>query len=210
MSAELVFASGPGGSDGSVQGTAVGGSKPLHRFIKGQPKIVGTVLLVLGTCFFVNAVALMVNHPSQHYIGTAIPSGFMMGVLFIICGILYIITEHNPSKKTVTISLALSIVSILVAAWTLLNTLPNFAHYHHYHPYGGYSMDENFTESESMWSTYYEAMGISFQAVLVFYCFVGAIIFIVMSSLAGAALRSTKSQAIVVMTASSTETQANQ
>uniref|UniRef100_A0AAQ5XFH9 MARVEL domain-containing protein n=1 Tax=Amphiprion ocellaris TaxID=80972 RepID=A0AAQ5XFH9_AMPOC len=167
MSAELVFASGPGGSDGSVQGTTVGGSKPLHRFIKGQPKIIG----------------------------------------FIICGILYIITEHNPTKKTVTISLALSIVSILATAWTLLHTLPDLGHYH-YHK--SYSVDENFTVSESVWSAYYEAMGVSFEAILVVYCLVGAIIFIVMSALAGAALRSTKSQAIVVMTASSTETQANQ
>uniref|UniRef100_A0AAQ5X062 Uncharacterized protein n=1 Tax=Amphiprion ocellaris TaxID=80972 RepID=A0AAQ5X062_AMPOC len=169
MSAELVFASGPGGSDGSVQGTTVGGSKPLHRFIKGQPKIIGTVLLVLGTSFFVSTVALMVDHPVQHYIWTSIPPSFLMGVLFIICGILYIITEHNPTKKTVTISLALSIVSILATAWTLLHTLPDLGHYH-YHK--SYSVDENFTVSESVWSAYYEA--------------------------------------IVVMTASSTETQANQ
>lgn len=207
MSAELVFARGPGGSDGSVQGTTVGGSKPLHRFIKGQPKIIGTVLLVLGTSFFISTIALMIDTPMQHYMWTAIPPSFLMGILFIICGILYIITEHNPTKKTVTISLALSIVSILVTAWTLLHTLPELAHYHYDR---SYSMDENFTESESMWSTYYEAMGMSFGAVLVFYCLVGAIIFIVMSALAGAALRSTKSQAIVVMTASSTETQANQ
>uniref|UniRef100_A0A3Q1AIQ6 MARVEL domain-containing protein n=1 Tax=Amphiprion ocellaris TaxID=80972 RepID=A0A3Q1AIQ6_AMPOC len=188
MSAELVFASGPGGSDGSVQGTTVGGSKPLHRFIKGQPKIIGTVLLVLGTSFFVSTVALMVDHPVQHYIWTSIPPSFLMGVL-------------------VTISLALSIVSILATAWTLLHTLPDLGHYH-YHK--SYSVDENFTVSESVWSAYYEAMGVSFEAILVVYCLVGAIIFIVMSALAGAALRSTKSQAIVVMTASSTETQANQ
>lgn len=38
MSAELISASG---NNASLQGTTVGGSKPLHRFMKGQPKSVG-------------------------------------------------------------------------------------------------------------------------------------------------------------------------
>lgn len=38
MSAELYASSE---SNASLQGTTVGGSKPLHRFIKGQPKIIG-------------------------------------------------------------------------------------------------------------------------------------------------------------------------
>lgn len=39
-----------------------------------------------------------------------------------------------------------------------------------------------------------QAMGVSCGAIIVFYSFVGGIILIVMSALAGAALRSTKSQ----------------
>lgn len=39
-----------------------------------------------------------------------------------------------------------------------------------------------------------QAMGVSVEAIYLFYSVVGAIIFIVMSALAGAALRSTKSQ----------------
>lgn len=39
-----------------------------------------------------------------------------------------------------------------------------------------------------------KAMGVTIEAIFVFYSFVGGIIFIVMSTLAGAALRSTKSQ----------------
>ncbi|XP_008287102.1 uncharacterized protein LOC103362507 [Stegastes partitus] len=206
MSAELVFASAPGGTDGNVQGTTLGGSKPLHRFIKGQPKIIGTVLLVLGTSIFISTIALMAE--SMHYlIWTAIPPSLLMGILFIICGILYILTEHNPTKKTVTISLALSIIAILVTAWSLLHTLPDIGHYHYR---GSYYHEENVTDYELAWSSYYEAMGMSFEAILVFYSFAAAIIFIVMSALAGAALRSTKSQAIVVMTTTSTETPANQ
>lgn len=41
---------------------------------------------------------------------------------------------------------------------------------------------------------FFQDMGITVEAIFVFYCFVGAIIFIVMSILAGAALRSTNSQ----------------
>lgn len=38
MSAELVLASG---NNATPQETTIGGSKPLHRFIKRQPKIIG-------------------------------------------------------------------------------------------------------------------------------------------------------------------------
>lgn len=38
MSAEVYSLNGNNASD---QSTTVGGSKPLHRFIKGQPKIIG-------------------------------------------------------------------------------------------------------------------------------------------------------------------------
>ncbi|GAA6217681.1 uncharacterized protein LOC108877046 [Lates japonicus] len=59
---------------------------------------------------------------------------------------------------------------------------------------------------DAAWSSHYEAMGVTIEAIFVFYSFVGGIIFIVMSTLAGAALRSTKSQAIVVMTTMAAET----
>lgn len=207
MSAELVFPRGPGGSDGGVQGTAVGGSKPLHRFIRGQPKNIGTALLVLGTSFIAVTIAMMVESTGHRYMWSAIPPNFLMGTMFVICGILYILTEHKPTKKIVTVSLALSIISILVTAWTLLQSVPYLTHRHYYR---NYYMDEHDTDNESMWSRYYETMGMSCAAILVFYSFVGGIIFIVMSALAGAALRSTQSQAIVVMTATPTATQSNQ
>ncbi|XP_039981244.1 uncharacterized protein LOC120788954 isoform X3 [Xiphias gladius] len=165
MSVKLCSASGPEGNNASLQGTTVGGSKPLHRFIKGQPKIVG----------------------------------------FILCGILYILTEHKPTKKTVTISLAVSVVTILGAFWTVLQILPevllaNFLTHYDIHE------DSSTETDDAAWSACYEAMGAMMEVIYLFYSLVGAIIFIVMSSLAGAALRSTKSQAIIVMTTAPTET----
>ncbi|AWP01789.1 Hypothetical protein SMAX5B_013204 [Scophthalmus maximus] len=206
MSAVLYPASGPGGNNASLQSTTVGGSKPLHRFIKGQPKIVGVIVLVLGASFFIMSIAIMENGSGPYiYISLTIPPGFLQGALFIICGILYILTEHNPTKKTVTISLALSIVTILGALWTMLYIMPHLVHTLYYRQ-NGY-VEVNVTETDdAVWTSNYLTMGESYQAIFLFYSFIGAIIFVVMSALAGAALRSTKSQAIVVMTTAPTET----
>nr|XP_046239396.1 uncharacterized protein LOC124056223 [Scatophagus argus] len=202
MSAELYSASS---NNASLQGTTVGGSKPLHRFIKGQPKITGIIVLVLGSSFVTISIAIM--RDSVNHIWAVIPPGFLLGALFIICGILYIVTEHNPTKKTVTISLALSIVGLLVACWTILHIAPNIAHSHYYRRYYYHEyFNDNDTEDKVLWSSRYEAMGVSMEGIFLFYTVLAAIIFIVMSSLAGAALRSTKSQAVVVMTTTATET----
>ncbi|XP_072236418.1 uncharacterized protein [Leuresthes tenuis] len=191
MSVELYPSGELSGNNGSLQDAAVGGTKPLHRFLKGQPKIMGTVVLVMGASLVIFSIAITIGQSSTHA-WAAVPPGFILGTLFIISGILYILTELNPTKKTVTISLALSIMSILLAFWTLLHVLANM-HRHMVHHY-----DDNITDIEI-------AMGVSIEAVILFHSCVGAIIFIVMSALAGAALRSTRSQAIVVMSTTSTE-----
>ncbi|XP_029283038.1 uncharacterized protein LOC115005367 isoform X3 [Cottoperca gobio] len=144
MSVELYGVSGPGGNNASVKGTTVYGTKPLHRFIKGQPKINGIMLLVLGSSFISIFLAIV---PEYESITVGI---FVLGILFVICGILYILTAHNPTKKT--------------------------------------------------------AMGESVEMIFLFHIIMGAIICIIMSTLAVAALRSTNSQASVMMTAMPAET----
>ncbi|XP_022602102.1 uncharacterized protein LOC111222586 [Seriola dumerili] len=206
MSAELYCMGGPGGNNASLQSTTVGGSKPLHRFIKGQPKIIGIIVLVLGASFFILSIAIVGDSAGQP-IWTAIPPGFLLGTLFMICGILYIVTEHNPTKKTVTISLALSVVTILGVFWTILHILPELIHSHYVRHYD-FPEDDTTENDDVAWTSSHEAMGLVVEATFVFYSFVGAIIFIVMSTLAGAALRSTNSQAIVVMTTAPPETPA--
>ncbi|XP_062243661.1 uncharacterized protein LOC133953645 [Platichthys flesus] len=205
MSAELHTVSGPGGNDVSLQGTTVGGSKPLHRFMKGQPKTIGVVVLVLGSSFFIISFAMakeLFNEP----LWRIDPSGFIQAILFIICGIMYILAEHNPTKKTVTISFALSIVSILTTLWTDLHILPELIHRHLNRHY--VFNDTRPDTEEGLWTSHYEAMGRSLEWIFLFYTFVSAIILIVMSTLAGAALRSTRSQAVVMMTAAPPETPA--
>ncbi|KAM3876941.1 membrane-spanning 4-domains subfamily A member 4D-like [Diretmus argenteus] len=203
MSAELYPVFEPHGDNTNLHSTAVGGSKPLHRFIKGQPKIIGIVLLVLGSSFFILSITMLEGSVPNAL--KSITPGFWLGAMFISCGIIYILTEHNPTKKTVTISLALSIVSLLGSFWgAFLCILPGMvdnywrnsqydSHYH-FNDNGSDIFDGGSDIMEGDWSTHYE-----------FYIFVGATIFIVMSSLAGAALRSTKSQALVVMSTIPTE-----
>ncbi|XP_032378316.1 uncharacterized protein si:ch1073-291c23.2 isoform X2 [Etheostoma spectabile] len=148
MSAELYCVGEPGGNNASDQSTTVGGGKPLHRFLKGQPKIIG----------------------------------------FIISGIVYILTEHSPTKKKVTISLALSIATILGTCWTMLCMVPSVFRYVYYSHQA------------------FMVMELSMDLIFIVNSVVGVIIFIVMSCLATSALRSTKSQVIVVMTTSPDET----
>lgn len=196
MSAELYD------NNGSVQTTTAGGTKPLHRFIRGQPKIVGVIVLVLGTTIF-TITAVVSEDREIHYVWTVIPPGYFQGALYIVCGILYILTEHNPTKKTVTISLALSIVTLLGTLWTILHIIPDLAHGHYARHYE--YMEENVTDTDYFASLQYENMGKSLEVIFLIKFLMGGVIFVVMSTLGGIALRSTNSQAIVVMTTAQAE-----
>ncbi|KAF7662405.1 hypothetical protein LDENG_00236380 [Lucifuga dentata] len=203
MSVNLIPGSEPHASDASPKSTAVGDSKPLHRFIRGQPKITGIIVLILGSSFFIFAIVTRKVYDFDS-IWTGIPSGFWLGTLFIICGIQYILTEYKPTKKTVTISLALTIVALLGSIWTLSYLLPHIIHYRGEAMYS--SSAENITETDfSDWTPHYLFMPLALDAVYMFYVFMSAVIFIVMSILAGSAVRSTKSQAILVMSTTQTE-----
>ncbi|KAM4596157.1 uncharacterized protein V3H82_014049 isoform 1-T2 [Fundulus diaphanus] len=204
MSVEFHAASEPSGNNETPQVATVGGNKPLHRFLRCQPKIIGTVVLIIGASALIITITIWTETFGRH-MSMAIPPEFFLETLFIICGILYIVTEHHLSKKTVTISLALSIVSILDGFWTIFSLL---AHFHFYYDYqfvdeyvNGTDIDMDIPVPSNI-----QGMGVTMEAVLIFYCFVGTIFLIVTSVLAGAALRSTNTQAIVVMTAKAAET----
>ncbi|XP_054625587.1 uncharacterized protein si:ch1073-291c23.2 [Dunckerocampus dactyliophorus] len=207
MSVELLSASPPSGNNGSLQATKVGGRKPLHRFMKAQPQSVGVVVLVLGVSFFITSIIMAQDHPA-HHLWRLSPLGYIVGIQFIVCGILYIITEHNPTKKTVTASLALGIVTIVAAFWMIFILLTNMDHHHYRRDFEVFDLDNMTGIEEDTWGSQAEALGLTTEAVFVFYTFVGTIILVVMSVLAGAALRSTKSQATVVVSTTTTETPA--
>ncbi|MEQ2246414.1 hypothetical protein ILYODFUR_038236, partial [Ilyodon furcidens] len=131
MSVELHTVSEPDGNNETTQVATKGGNKPLHRFLRCQPKIIGTVILIIGASSLIVAIAITPDHFPLHLMDN-IPQEIFLGSLFTICGILYIVTAHNPSKKTVTISLALSIVSILAGFWTTFVMLVNVQIYFRY------------------------------------------------------------------------------
>ncbi|CAN9514954.1 unnamed protein product [Ophioblennius macclurei] len=84
--------------------------KPLHRFLQREPRSLGIVILIVGC-----AELLMGFHlPFTRYItSNYIYSPFWEGTLFAICGVLSIYTERTPSKKMVTVCLAMYIVATL-------------------------------------------------------------------------------------------------
>ncbi|KAM7413212.1 hypothetical protein PAMA_020538 [Pampus argenteus] len=156
MSSEIYSANGPSGNNASLEGITVGGSKPLHRFIKGQPKIIGIIVLVLGVSFFMMSITFNQGIAFQHK-STAVIPGFLQGTLYILCGILYILTEHDPTKKRVTASLALSIVTILGAFLTITVILIHVGSGYSYRYYD--YLDENMTDTEEpLWASDYEVI----------------------------------------------------
>lgn len=203
MSAELYSVNS---NNSGPQGTTVGDSKPLHRFIKGQPKITGIIVLILGSSLFIVSIGIMSD--SGFNMWAVIQPGIFLGILFIICGVLYIITEHNPTKKTVTISLALSVVTVLSSCWVILNISVGIAHASIFRRYDFHDgSDENGTDFDEVpLESSFEIVGVATEAVYLFYSTVGTIIVTVMSSLAGAALRSTRSRTVIVMTTAASET----
>uniref|UniRef100_A0A3Q2X3D3 Uncharacterized LOC102314621 n=1 Tax=Haplochromis burtoni TaxID=8153 RepID=A0A3Q2X3D3_HAPBU len=181
MSAELLSVSDPGGNNGNPQDISVGGTKPLHRFLKGQPKIIGTIVLILGASFFIISVAITADSQMMH-VWTVIPPGFLLGTLLIICGITYILAQHNTTKKTVTISLSLSIVSILVACWTLIHILPDIESYSYHLDYiydnGTFSFTEPMENRQVIVLSYFSASGfMSLLLLLLFTYLLGSMMY---------------------------------
>ncbi|XP_060935335.1 uncharacterized protein LOC133011588 isoform X2 [Limanda limanda] len=85
-------------------------SKPLHRFIQKEPKVLGIVILIFGC-----AELLMGFHLASETVqnSCAIYIPFWQGILFLVCGKLSVYTGIHPSKKMVTVCLAMYVVSIL-------------------------------------------------------------------------------------------------
>nr|XP_054588136.1 uncharacterized protein si:ch1073-291c23.2 [Nothobranchius furzeri] len=139
-----------------------------------------------------------------------------IGTLLLITGTLFIVAGRNTTKKTVTASLALSIVSTLCIAWFLFQSLGEvhfyFIYDHHNNHYEHLdhndTTDHNDTYSSPSSPPDDPAMEATLLLLFMFYGFVALVVVIVMSALAGAALRSTKSQAIVRMTVAASETPA--
>ncbi|KAG5263671.1 hypothetical protein AALO_G00267360 [Alosa alosa] len=97
--------------------TVTGGNKPLHRFLAGQPRYIGIAIMFFG------CNELMLGLPLVRVTimtSARLYTPFWQGTLFMICGILSIHTHSYPSKKLVTVCLAMYIVTILGGCFTLI------------------------------------------------------------------------------------------
>ncbi|XP_030252224.1 membrane-spanning 4-domains subfamily A member 4D-like [Sparus aurata] len=93
-----------------VHQTALMSGKPLHRFVQREPRCLGIALVIFGCAEILMGFHLAgENQPSSSHI--YIP--FWQGILFLACGNLSIYTEIHPSKKMVTVCLAMYVISLL-------------------------------------------------------------------------------------------------
>ncbi|XP_078116837.1 uncharacterized protein LOC144524445 [Sander vitreus] len=162
-------------------------SKPLHRFIQKEPRSLGIVILIFGC-----AELLMGFQLSKEIVQTscAIYIPFWQGVLFLVCGNLSIYTEIHPSKKMVTVCLAMYVVSLLGIVVSIGYRIYLFIEY----DYLKYSAGHY---SEEIWAIYrvdqlWGVEGLLFTSSL---CVSVLLIFLV--AVARLALKSTHTQVIV-------------
>lgn len=149
---------------------------------------------MMGIGLFMFAIPM--NEKSDALITSEQFTPFWLGILFFICGLLYILSERNPSKKIITASLALSIISVI----GVLSALGEFSraivgidqvYWSHLHP--------NHTEEETI---YIEQHYMPIRNMeLVFFChnLIGGALLITMAIFARAGLRSSRTQTVVVM-----------
>ncbi|TNM98753.1 hypothetical protein fugu_013317 [Takifugu bimaculatus] len=93
-----------------VDRTVLLSSKPLHRFVKMEPKTLGIVIVIFGWAELLMGCQLSTDHVMTSF---TIYAPLWQGLLFLICGSLSIYTEVYPSKKLVTVCLSMYIVSVL-------------------------------------------------------------------------------------------------
>nr|XP_046261532.1 membrane-spanning 4-domains subfamily A member 4D-like isoform X2 [Scatophagus argus] len=101
-------------------------SKPLHRFVQREPRSLGIVIVVFGC-----AELLMGLHLTRESVLTScvIYIPYWQGLLFLVCGNLSIYTEVHPSKKMVTVCLAMYVVSLFGIVVSVVYRLYCFSHY---------------------------------------------------------------------------------
>uniref|UniRef100_A0A3P8TGP2 Uncharacterized protein n=1 Tax=Amphiprion percula TaxID=161767 RepID=A0A3P8TGP2_AMPPE len=158
--------------------TVLMSSKPLHRFVQKEPRSLGIVILMFGCAELLMGFQLSGETMRTSY-GIYIP--FWQGALFLVCGILSIYTELHPSKKMVTVCLAMYVVSILGIIVSLC--------YRHRFIIFSYYMRSWFTDRMAQVNSIELILFISSLCVSVLLMFLCAI--------AGFALKSTRTQVIV-------------
>ncbi|XP_068570771.1 membrane-spanning 4-domains subfamily A member 15-like [Cebidichthys violaceus] len=174
------------GQDGShtPDHTLLMSSKPLHRFIQKEPRSLGIVILIFGCAEILMGFVLAQEKAHTSY-KFYIP--FWQGALFLVCGNLSIYTEMHPSKKMVTVCLAMYVVSLLGLVVSVILRmycfiLISFMGFGYHSEYSGYNNGKQLLGVEGILFT----SSLCVSVLLIFLCAVARL-----------ALKSTSTQIIV-------------
>uniref|UniRef100_A0A8B9JHF1 Si:ch1073-291c23.2 n=1 Tax=Astyanax mexicanus TaxID=7994 RepID=A0A8B9JHF1_ASTMX len=177
----------PGG--GATTQTTKWGNKPLYRFLRAEPKSVGIVMMFMGSCMFIFGIPMRKDMSLE--IQADIYSSFWLGILYFICGLLYIQSEREPTKKIITASFALSILSVIGSAVAAIDFISAMSFMLHFH-YDDYEHQNNTMYLDA---TMKHLMPMySLEAVFLAHSLLGIVILITMSVFARMALRSSRTQ----------------
>ncbi|TRY91606.1 hypothetical protein DNTS_021764 [Danionella cerebrum] len=175
-------------------GAVSGGNKPVHRFLRGQPKSLGVVLIITGVCMLVFGIQMRVTSSVASSAETYSP--YWLGTLFFTCGLLYVLSERKPSKKIITASLALSIlttIGVISACSDFIKSISSLNRVYWYDV--GYNISELDWHYHDQHLSGIEAM----EYVFIAHSLMGGALLVTMSFFSRAALKSSNTQAIVVM-----------
>ncbi|XP_020500954.2 B-lymphocyte antigen CD20 [Labrus bergylta] len=177
-------------------------SKPLHRFLKHEPKSLGIVIVIFGCAELL--IGFHVNTEDEVYSSGRIYIPLWQGLLFLASGSLSIYTEVHPSKKTVTACLAMYVVSILgivVSCGYRIACLANL----------NYRRFAAFYYRRDDWDIHRAMQSLGVESVLFASSLCVSVLLIFLCVFARLALKSTRSQVIVqqIPAAPPSETQSN-
>uniref|UniRef100_UPI00398E3E29 membrane-spanning 4-domains subfamily A member 4A-like n=1 Tax=Pristiophorus japonicus TaxID=55135 RepID=UPI00398E3E29 len=105
----------------------------VQKFVEGEPKILGIVLLVLGLSFLACNVPMYLTKAT---ISGRSGAGWWSGALCIISGVLSIVAEVQPTVKMLRTCLALNIitaVSVSIASLMYVGDSEGHLHCAHWH-----------------------------------------------------------------------------
>lgn len=168
--------------------TVTGGNKPVHRFLRGQPRSIGVSLVMMGVCLFMFGFPMVAV---EEYI----ISPMWLGMSFCVCGILYILSERSPSKKIITASFALSIISTIGVVSACMDFIKSMVIIERQDEY----THNNITEDDYVYLRQHYSAVVAMECVFLCHGLIGGVLLIIMTCFARAALRSSNTQAVVVM-----------
>ncbi|XP_033488416.1 membrane-spanning 4-domains subfamily A member 4A-like isoform X1 [Epinephelus lanceolatus] len=159
--------------------------KPLHRFVRNEPRSLGIVMLVFGCAELLMGFPLAKQGARTSW---TIYIPLWQGALFLVCGNLSIYTGIHPSKKMVTVSLAMYVVTLLGVFVSIGYRISTLIEYSFIYYYRGWYSDESTVNRMG------QLTGIESILLTSSVCVLALLIFL--STIARLALKSTHSQVI--------------